>query len=110
MGKIKYKDCDKGIAEAEYGELLYIKPVLTADKPVDDFNYAQTHTEFPHESTSDQWFDEAQFESYRKLGEHSLVKFTKFDLTMEKLFRKANQMHQGGVERALEVLSSQCNQ
>jgi hypothetical protein len=25
---------------------------------------------FPHQPTSDQFFDESQFESYRKLGEH----------------------------------------
>ncbi len=29
-----------------------------------------THETFPHESTGDQWFSEAQFESYRKLGSH----------------------------------------
>jgi hypothetical protein len=32
--------------------------------------YQRTHPFFPHEPTSDQYFDEAQWESYRKLGEH----------------------------------------
>ena len=27
------------------------------------------HPDFPHQSTADQFFDEAQWESYRKLGE-----------------------------------------
>jgi hypothetical protein len=30
--------------------------------------YAQRHPSFPHESTADQFFNEAQFESYRHLG------------------------------------------
>jgi hypothetical protein len=32
--------------------------------------YRAEHPAFPHESTSDQLFDEAQFEAYRALGEH----------------------------------------
>ena len=32
--------------------------------------YQRTHPLFPQEPTSDQYFDEAQWESYRKLGEH----------------------------------------
>jgi hypothetical protein len=34
------------------------------------FNYAIRHPEFPHEPTSDQFFNESQFESYRALGSH----------------------------------------
>ena len=32
--------------------------------------YRAEHPTFPHESTADQLFDEAQFEAYRALGEH----------------------------------------
>ena len=49
--------------------LLLIKPGLTEDMPVDVANYQCTHPDFPNESTFDQYFDEAQWESYRKLGE-----------------------------------------
>jgi hypothetical protein len=28
---------------------------------------------FPQESTAEQWFDEAQFESYRMLGLHTVM-------------------------------------
>jgi hypothetical protein len=52
------------------GDILYIKSTLTGDEPTDVLSYRQTHKEFPHESTADQWFDESQFESYRKLGYH----------------------------------------
>jgi hypothetical protein len=50
--------------------LLYIKASLTGDESADVMNYHATHLEFPHESTGDQFFEEDQWESYRKLGEH----------------------------------------
>jgi hypothetical protein len=37
---------------------------------VDIQHYKAKHKKFPHESTADQWFDEPQFESYRRLGHH----------------------------------------
>ena len=46
---------------------------MTGDEPVDVANYARAHTTFPHESTVEQWFDEAQFESYRMLGLHTVT-------------------------------------
>ena len=52
------------------GTLLYIKSSLTGDEPADVLRYASLHPAFPHESTSDQFFDESQFESYRALGYH----------------------------------------
>src|SRR5262249_29829333 len=33
-------------------------------------NYRVAHPEFPHETTADQFFTDAQFESYRALGDH----------------------------------------
>jgi hypothetical protein len=50
--------------------LLYIKATLTGDEPVDVLNYAALNPDFPNEATLDQVFDEPQWESYRKLGEH----------------------------------------
>ena len=52
------------------GYILYIKPSLSGNEPRDVLQYASAHPEFPHETTSDQWFAESQFESYRKLGYH----------------------------------------
>jgi hypothetical protein len=63
FGRIAYPD-------APEGRLIYIKPRLTGTEPADLLNYKCTHPGFPHESTADQWFDESQFESYRKLGHH----------------------------------------
>lgn len=57
-------------ADGERGWLLYLKPTLLGDEPADVAQYHAEHPDFPHESTVDQFFDEAQWESYRRLGEH----------------------------------------
>lgn len=56
----------------EDGVLVYIKPVLNGNEPPDVLNYARTSAAFPHEPTTDQFFNEAQFESYRRLGSHTV--------------------------------------
>ncbi|EQM66523.1 hypothetical protein QYE80_13830 [Pseudomonas tohonis] len=48
--------------------ILLLKPRLIESLPVDVFNYARANPVFPNQSTADQFFDEAQFESYRQLG------------------------------------------
>jgi hypothetical protein len=65
LGKIYYAG-DK--ANAPSGKLLYIKSSITGNEPVDVFEYAVKNKTFPHQTTADQFFDEEQFESYRKLG------------------------------------------
>ena len=67
VGEIHYP-ADSGGNKTGY--LLYIKPSLTGNEPVDVLEYAKAHPDFPHQSTADQWFGESQFESYRKLGRH----------------------------------------
>ena len=67
VGTIRYDQAD---AAETPGTVLYIKSSLTGDEPADVLRYAALHVEFPHESTSDQFFDESQFESYRALGYH----------------------------------------
>ncbi|NCD71521.1 hypothetical protein GSY63_19300 [Mucilaginibacter sp. R11] len=54
------------------GTLIYIKTTLTAPLPTDVREYQMQNIEFPQQSTGDQFFDESQFESYRKLGYHAL--------------------------------------
>ena len=70
IGRILYTAVD-GPAATD-GILIYVKATLSGDEPLDVLNYARAHPAFPHESTADQWFDEAQFESYRMLGDHSI--------------------------------------
>ena len=52
------------------GWLVYIKPGFHGNERTDIRAYALAHPEFPHESTLQQWFNEAQLESYRALGAH----------------------------------------
>lgn len=54
----------------QFSWLLLIKPGLMGDESADVVQYQATHPLFPQEPTTDQFFDEAQWESYRKLGEH----------------------------------------
>jgi hypothetical protein len=57
-------------AEA-FALILFLKPALSGDEPLDLWEYHAQQPDFPQDSTADQFFDEAQWESYRKLGEHT---------------------------------------
>ncbi len=70
IGKIRYS-CVDGTG-VEDGLLIYIKPTLDGDEPIDLKNYKTEHIDFPHESTADQMYSETQFESYRSLGFHQI--------------------------------------
>ena len=48
--------------------IVVLKPRLTVAAPADVRQYGSTHPAFPQEGTADQFFDEAQWESYRALG------------------------------------------
>ncbi|HYC79196.1 MAG TPA: hypothetical protein VEI02_16375 [Planctomycetota bacterium] len=56
-------------ADGSLGTLVYLKPAHASGAPADVAHYRAANPEFPHEPTSDQFFDEAQWESYRALGE-----------------------------------------
>jgi hypothetical protein len=63
VGTLVYPDGFKSV-------LVYIKSTLTGDEPIDVLAYRNENPRFPHQTTADQFFDEAQFESYRALGYH----------------------------------------
>jgi hypothetical protein len=71
-GTIHYSKVDG--EEAADGILIYVKPTFypRRQEPLDIFNYATLNKEFPHQPTSDQWFTESQFESYRMLGSYTI--------------------------------------
>jgi hypothetical protein len=79
VGKIQYAE----FAEETYidfGWLIYIKASMTGHENTALLQYKTTHPEFPHESTSDQFFNEDQFESYRSLGKNIAQQlFAKWD-------------------------------
>ena len=64
VGDVIYPDADRGI-------LLLFKPTLVGDEPGDVLQYRARNQSFPHESTGDQFYDEKQWESYRRLGQHA---------------------------------------
>ena len=55
----------------DVGVLLYVKPTIVGDEPPDVAQYKTRNPQFPHEGTGDQFYDEAQWESYRRLGVHT---------------------------------------
>ncbi|HVU00064.1 MAG TPA: patatin-like phospholipase family protein [Acidobacteriaceae bacterium] len=73
IGKIDYC-CVDGDAGSP-GYLIYIKPRLIGKEPRDVTAYAAGCPAFPHETTVNQFFNEAQFESYRHLGLHEAGAF-----------------------------------
>lgn len=71
IGQIRYSVVDG--PDAPDGTILYLKATLSGDETVDVRNFASSDPTFPHDSTSNQFFDEARFESYRALGFHSVL-------------------------------------
>ena len=72
IGRIRYSVVDGD--GAPDGVLVYIKPACYGDEPRDIYEYFKSHPTFPHESTSDQFFSESQFESYRMLGCYTMTR------------------------------------
>jgi hypothetical protein len=75
-----------------WGMLILIKPSLTLDEATgiegsgdptataDIRQFRITNSDYPQISTADQWFGEAEFESYRQLGELSAQTLASFPL------------------------------
>jgi hypothetical protein len=97
LGEVIYPDREFGKEENLRGKILYLKPSFFVGDglPVDVVAYARDRSDFPHESTVDQFFSESQFESYRRLADHFVSKLIKDaeskndgrPVTMKELFR-----------------------
>jgi hypothetical protein len=61
VGDITYED-------GSTGTLIYLKASMTGKEDTSVRQYKSSSPTFPHESTSDQFYGEDQFESYRHLG------------------------------------------
>jgi hypothetical protein len=82
LGRIRYSIADPSTAPgaasgARDGWLLYVKPAFCGSEPPDVCEYAMAHDQFPHEPTTDQFFSESQFESYRMLGSHVMQQMSR---------------------------------
>ncbi len=62
IAEIDYPD------KEEHGYLIVIKSLMIKDLPLSLFHYKSVNTDFPNQTTADQFFDENQFEAYRELG------------------------------------------
>ncbi len=66
------------VLEARFDDVrcrvIWIKPRPLAHLPQDVAVYAAENPDFPQQTTGDQFFDEAQWESYRKLGEVTMTR------------------------------------
>lgn len=69
IGTIRYPMKRNG-GERETGYLLYLKSSFSGDESEIIQEYRHRNPTFPHQTTADQFFDEAQFEAYRALGQH----------------------------------------
>ncbi|CAG9933826.1 hypothetical protein [Candidatus Nitrotoga arctica] len=61
VGRINYSDGTVGV-------LIYLKASMNGSEDTAIRQYMDSHPEFPHESTSDQFYGEDQFDSYWRLG------------------------------------------
>jgi hypothetical protein len=71
LADIRY-ECVDGGPRCSSGTLIYIKAALNGQEPPDVLQYGKTHSTFPHEATTNQFFTESQFESYRHLGSFAI--------------------------------------
>ena len=65
IGKISYAD-----APQQVSWLLLIKTSLTGDESVDVLQYSTQNLLFPNSPTTNQFFGDSEWESYRALGYH----------------------------------------
>jgi hypothetical protein len=66
LGNVTYADGSRG-------EILYLKALLTPNLGADIYGYWRTNPEFPNQPTSNQFYGELQFDSYRELGRQLLA-------------------------------------
>lgn len=59
-----------GARGEEKGAILYLKPWLAPDAPLELRAFQVLRPKFPHEPTGNQFFTESDFESYRELGRY----------------------------------------
>jgi hypothetical protein len=67
LAQIQYPD---DAPDAEKAYLIYLKPSITGDEAEDLKGHWASHPAFPHDPTSNQFYDENMVNAYRQLGEH----------------------------------------
>jgi hypothetical protein len=74
---IEYPEADAD-GQRQLGYLLYFKSYYQGmEEPADVRSYALENPAFPHDTTLNQFFGEAQFESYRALGGYTVMELAR---------------------------------
>ncbi len=94
VGKITYA-LQPGETKQREGWLLYLKSSFSGDESADVMQYKSSHPNFPQQPTANQFFNESQFESYRKLGLH----------VWQSAFEDIDPTDEGGLEKAFILLN-----
>ena len=102
VGRIEYHHRGPEDAIIPDGAIIYLKSSLTGDEWPDIRQYADTHDDFPHETTADQFFDENQFEAYRHLGYKVAAKM--ISALANRLSRKRDDVHNVPIAEIADTL------
>ncbi|WP_299196519.1 hypothetical protein [uncultured Erythrobacter sp.] len=78
--KITKRASDKNVHRPEQASIVWLIPRMFDQLPADIIAYKRAEPDFPNHKTSDQFFDEAQWESYRRIG-YEMVKQLLLDKT-----------------------------
>jgi hypothetical protein len=81
LGTVTYSD---GTA----GEILYLKALLRERLGADIYGYWRTNPEFPNQPTSNQFYGELQFDSYRELGRQLMAGIVGEETELENVFAR----------------------
>jgi patatin-like phospholipase len=73
--KIDYTPDVTDPAKKQLGWMLYLKLAMLGTESSYVLDYRRENPLFPHQTTLDQFFDESQFEAYRKLGQCAAENF-----------------------------------
>jgi hypothetical protein len=79
----------RGAALALAARVVLLKPMLLLGCAADVANYAAQDAAFPQQPTADQFFDEAQWESYRQLGLQVAQRVFPHDTVAQRAFWRA---------------------
>jgi hypothetical protein len=86
------------------GTIIYFKPSVIENLTADVRQYAIENSFFPQQSTANQWFDEAQFESYRRLGQQCAK--SAFDNETVREMSRINRLSMKDIEELFRGISS----
>lgn len=83
-------------ADGSHGEIIYLKALMRAGLSADIFGYWRVNPEFPDQPTSNQFYGEMQFDSYRELGRQLVNGLTEGCADLESVFARARAADHSG--------------